>query len=302
MLQKFLKYIRYEKNYSSHTVLSYKNDLSHFESYLKAEVGGVDYANVDTDIIRNYVVVLMEQGVSARSVGRKLSALRTLFRFLIKEKVVAASPAEMVTKPKDGKTLPDFVKEAEMDILLDEEIEESGTFEGVRDKLIISVLYQTGMRRDELITLRDKDVDFFANTLKVTGKRNKQRVIPFGNELREEIRRYLDYREKEVGSVTERLFVKKDGEPLYPVLVYRIVKRELCRVSTRKKLSPHVLRHTFASVMLNNGADLDSVKELLGHASLNSTQVYTHITFEELKHNYNQAHPRAIKKGGLYGD
>lgn len=302
MLQKFLKYIRYEKNYSSHTVLSYKNDLSNFESYLKAEVGSVDYKSVDTDIIRNYVATLMDQGASARSAGRKLSALRTLFRFLIKEEVVATSPAEMVVKPKDGKTLPDFVRETEMDLLLDEEIEESNTFEGVRDKLIISILYQTGMRRDELITLCDKDVDFFANTLKVTGKRNKQRVIPFGRELREEIEQYLEYREKEVGIATERLFVKKDGEPLYPVLVYRIVKRELRKVSTREKLSPHVLRHTFASVMLNNGADLDSVKELLGHASLNSTQVYTHITFEELKHNYNQAHPRALKKGGLYGD
>lgn len=302
MLQKFIKYIRYEKGYSSHTVLSYNNDISQFEEYLLQQTGEVNHAAVDSDIIRNYVVWLMDQNVTPRSVGRKLSALRTFYKYLVKLEVIALSPAAMVAKPKESKPLPTFIKQSDMMQLLDDENEVLDDFVSLRDKLILDMLYQTGMRRAELLQLRDKDVDMSARTIKVTGKRNKQRIIPYGAKLQSLIERYLVVRGKEVGSKVETLFVRENGEPLYPMMVYRIVKAALAKVSTLSKLSPHVLRHTFASAMLNSGAEMDSVKELLGHASLTSTQVYTHITFEELKYNYNHAHPRALKKGGLYGD
>ncbi|MBR5844363.1 MAG: tyrosine-type recombinase/integrase [Bacteroidaceae bacterium] len=302
MLQKFIKYIRYEKGYSSHTVLSYNNDISQFEEYLLQQTGEVNHAAVDSDIVRNYVVWLMGQNMTPRSVGRKLSALRTFYKYLVKLDVVALSPVAMVAKPKEAKPLPSFVKQSDMAQLLEEGIEVSDDFVSLRDRLILDVLYQTGMRRAELLQLRDKDVDMSARTIKVTGKRNKQRIIPYGAKLQSSIEKYIAVRNKEVGGEVETLFVRENGEPLYPMMVYRIVKAGLAKVSTLSKLSPHVLRHTFASAMLNNGAEMDSVKELLGHASLTSTQVYTHITFEELKHNYNHAHPRALKKGGLYGD
>ena len=302
MLQKFIKYIRYEKSYSSHTVLSYNNDISQFEEYLLRQTGVVDHTMVDSDIIRNYVVWLMEQKISPRSVGRKLSALRTFYRYLLKLNVIASSPVAMVAKPKESKPLPSFVRQSDMALLLDELDVESDDFVLVRDRLILDVLYQTGMRRAELLQLKDKDVDMSARTIRVNGKRNKQRIIPYGAKLQLSIERYIEIRNKEVGREVETLFVRENGEPLYPMMVYRIVKGNLAKISTLSKLSPHVLRHTFASAMLNNGAEMDSVKELLGHASLTSTQVYTHITFEELKHNYNHAHPRALKKGGLYGD
>ena len=302
MLQKFIKYIRYEKGYSSHTVLSYNNDISQFEEYLLQQTGEVNHAAVDSDIVRNYVVWLMGQNMTPRSVGRKLSALRTFYKYLVKLDVVALSPVAMVAKPKEAKPLPSFVKQSDMAQLLEEGIEVSDDFVSLRDRLILDVLYQTGMRRAELLQLRDKDVDMSARTIKVTGKRNKQRIIPYGAKLQSSREKYIAVRNKEVGGEVETLFVRENGEPLYPMMVYRIVKAGLAKVSTLSKLSPHVLRHTFASAMLNNGAEMDSVKELLGHASLASTQVYTHITFEELKHNYNHAHPRALKKGGLYGD
>lgn len=298
----FLKYMRYEKNYSSHTVLSYRNDLKQFADYLAARTGGeADLLSADMSLVRGFVASLMEDGISARSAGRKLSSLRTFYKYLVKEGLVAASPVEGVSKPKGGKTLPVFVKQSDMDAMLDAP-ETDGSFCGVRDRLIVSILYHTGMRRAELIALRDGDVDFASNTLKITGKRNKQRIVPFGEELQRELEEYLRVRNDTVGGAACRaLFVRENGEPLYPGLVYRVVTRALGEWTTLAKCSPHVLRHTFASAMLNNGAGLDSVKELLGHDSLASTQVYTHITFEELKTSYKHAHPRAIKKGGNYG-
>lgn len=298
----FLKYMRYEKNYSSHTVLSYKNDLEQFSAYLEARTGGeVDLPSADMSLVRGFVSSLMEEGMSARTAGRKLSSLRTFYKYLIKEGRIAVSPVDSVSKPRGGKRLPVFVKQSDMDAILDAP-DADGSFCDVRDRLVVSMLYHTGMRRAELIALRDEDVDIVSMTLKVTGKRNKQRIIPFGEELKTEIEEYLRLREETTGvSSCPALFVRENGEPLYPGLVYRVVTRVLGEWTTLSKCSPHVLRHTFASAMLNNGAGLDSVKELLGHDSLASTQVYTHVTFEELKSSYKQAHPRAIKKGGYYG-
>ncbi|MEG1574264.1 MAG: tyrosine recombinase XerC [Bacteroidales bacterium] len=299
-VESFLKYIRYEKNYSSHTVLSYNNDLLQFRRYIEETTGGFDPINVDACLVRGYISLLMEEGIVPRSVGRKLSTLRTFYKYLIKMGQIKESPVATLQKPREGKRLPVFVRQTEMDDLLNEDRFPS-TFLGIRDRLILSMLYQTGMRRAELISLQDSSIDFSASIIKVTGKRDKQRIIPFGEELKVEIGDYMDIRAKEVGADVDAFFVRNDGRRLYPGLVYRIVTAALAEVTTLSKRSPHVLRHSFASAMLNNGADIDSVKELLGHNSLASTQIYTHVTFEELKKSYNQAHPRAVKKGGFYG-
>ena len=285
-IESFLRYIRYEKNFSSHTVLSYRNDLLQFvDYYVACKDERFAPKSVDQDLVRNWIVYLVEKGRMPRSISRKVSALRSFFKFLVKEGIIPFTPVQNIQLPKISKPLPAFLKEEEMDLLLDG-IDFGDDFRGVRDKLIINMFYSTGIRRGELIELRDADVDIYMSAMKVTGKRNKQRIIPFGD--------------RDVKGEHKTFFVKEDGQPLYPELVYRIVTRYLNMVSTLTKKSPHVLRHTFASAMLNNGAELNSIKELLGHSSLASTEVYTHITFEELKQSYKQAHPRAEKKGGRY--
>lgn len=228
-------------------------------------------------------------------------ALRTFYAYLQKQGVVENSPLRDITLPKIHKSLPSFVRPEEMDLLLDEKVADDD-FSALRDKLILSILYMTGIRRAELVGLLDKDVDTQAMQIKVTGKRNKQRIIPFGNELKDEIEAYRRMRRIAVGMEVPNFFVKDDGKPLYVQFVYRLVARRLGEVTTLARKSPHILRHTFASAMLNGGAGLNSVKELLGHQSIASTQIYTHITFEELKRDYKQAHPRATKKGGHYGN
>lgn len=298
-IESFLRYIRYEKNYSSHTVLSYRNDLLQFEAYyVECKAEKFSPESVDLDLVRDWVVCLVEKGVSPRSVSRKVSALRSFFKFLVKKGIISVTPIRNIQLPKMRKSLPAFLKEEEMDLLLDG-IDFGNDFRGVRDRLIINMFYSTGIRRGELIGLKDADVDISMSVMKVTGKRNKQRIIPFGEELRIQIEQYRNARDGNVGGECEFFFIKEDCKPLYPELVYRIVTRYLNMVSTLTKKSPHVLRHTFASAMLNNGAELNSIKELLGHGSLASTEVYTHITFEELKQSYKQAHPRAEKKEGV---
>ncbi|MCH5329051.1 MAG: tyrosine recombinase XerC [Coprobacter sp.] len=301
LIESFLRYIRYEKNYSFHTVLSYKNDLFQFRDFVTAETGTFAPQRVDRDLVRNWVVALVEAGETARTVSRKVSALRSFFKYLVVRKEVSDTPVRDIQLPKIRKRLPSFVKQDEMDLLLDE-VDFGDGFSAVRDRLIIAVFYSTGIRRAELIGLKDVDVDTGAATMKVTGKRNKQRIIPFGGELASLIDEYRTVRARTVGGGTADFFVRETGEPLYPQLVYRVVTRYLEAVCSLNKKSPHVLRHTFASAMLNNGAELNSVKELLGHSSLASTEVYTHITFEELKKSYKQAHPRAERKGGNYGN
>ena len=296
----FLRYVRYEKNYSSHTVLSYKRDLLQFEEYLSHLEDAVAPERAERDHVRGWAASLIETGNTARTVARKFSALRTFYHYLQKQGVVTESPMRDIVLPKIHKSLPSFVRPAEMDALLDEKVADDD-FAALRDKLILSILYMTGIRRAELIGLLERDVDTLAMQFKVTGKRNKQRIIPFGEELKTLIETYRHARRAAVGMEAPQFFVKDDGAPLYPQYVYRLVTRRLGEVTTLTHRSPHVLRHSFASAMLNDGAGLNSVKELLGHQSLASTQVYTHITFEELKRDYKQAHPRDIKKGGHYG-
>ena len=288
----FLDYLRYERNYSEKTVLAYGEDISQFKEFAQDEIGEFNPIEVKPELIREWIVSLMDKGYTSTSVNRKLSSLRSFYKFLLKRGEVVVDPLRKITGPKNKKTLPSFLKENEMNKLLDETDFGEG-FKGCRDRLIIEMFYATGMRLSELIGLDDVDVDFLASLLKVTGKRNKQRLIPFGEELKEEMRKYVDIRNEQIQKVSDAFFVKENGERLYKNLVYNLVKRNLSKVVTLKKRSPHVLRHTFATTMLNNEAELGAVKELLGHSSLATTEIYTHTTFEELKKVYKQAHPRA---------
>lgn len=288
----FLDYLRYERNYSEKTVSAYAEDILQLEEFAKEEVGEFNPAEVKSDLVREWIVSLMDKGYTSTSVNRKLSSLRSFYKYLLKQGVVEVDPLRKISGPKNKKPLPSFLKEGEMNRLLDETDFGEG-FKGCRDHLIIGMFYATGMRLSELIDLDDKDVDFSASLLKVTGKRNKQRLIPFGDELRDAMLAYVDVRNEAVSERSEAFFVRENGERLYKSLVYNLVKRNLSKVVTLKKRSPHVLRHTFATTMLNNEAELGAVKELLGHSSLATTEIYTHTTFEELKKVYKQAHPRA---------
>ncbi|NLX65883.1 MAG: tyrosine recombinase XerC [Bacteroidales bacterium] len=302
--EKFIQYLRVEKNYSSHTEISYLEDLTQFEDFIigmhRNRKGSDDNPTfdprlVDSDDIRIWMSHLMEQGITPRSVNRKLSAVRSFFRYLKKKGVLSKNPAEAVAGPKVAKRLPSFVNDSEMTKVIDDPLRYSDDFPGHRDRFLIELLYLTGMRRAELITLKDSDIDFSACTLRVTGKRNKQRIIPFSDTTKEKIKEYMAVRDAEIENKSPFLFVKEDGEPLYPKLVYNVIHNHLNSIPTLAKKSPHVLRHSFATEMLNNGAEINAVKELLGHSSLASTEVYTHVTFEELKKAYQHAHPRAKK-------
>ena len=292
LIESFLQYLQYEKNYSSHTVEGYRDDLFQFKQFICGEET-FNPKEVDALIIRRWIVFLMEKGYSPLSVNRKLSSLKSFFKYLCRYNHIETSPVKKVVGPKTSKPLPHFIKEKEMDNLFSY-MDGDNSFEGVRDRAILDVFYTTGIRCAELVGLKDEDIDFNAGLIKVTGKRNKQRLIPFSDKLKETILTYLSGRQEEVESVFDGcLFVRKNGKSLSNSIVYEIVKKRLAEIPNLSKRSPHVLRHTFATSMLNSGADLNAVKELLGHASLSSTEVYTHTTFEELKKTYHQAHPRA---------
>lgn len=288
----FLDYLRYERNYSEETITAYRNDICQFELFSKEEGEELALSDVSTDLVREWIVSLMEKGYTSTSINRKLSSLRSFYKFLLRKGEVDIDPLRKIIPPKNKKKLPSFLRENEMDKLLDETDFGEG-FKGCRDRVIISVFYATGMRLSELIGLDDEDVDFSVSLIKVTGKRNKQRLIPFGEELKNLMMEYRELRNKEVLMQSSAFFVRDTGERLSRIIVERLVKRHLSKVVTLKKRSPHVLRHTFATTMLNHDATLGAIKELLGHESLTTTEVYTHTTFEELKKVYNSAHPRA---------
>ena len=300
LIESFLDYLRYERNYSDKTVLAYSEDIKQLQKFAQEEYGKFDPLEVESELIREWIVSLMDQGYTSTSVNRKLSSLRSFYKYLLRQGEVTVDPLRKIAGPKNKRSLPVFLKESEMNKLLDDTDFGEG-FKGCRDHLIIEMFYATGMRLSELIGLDDKDVDFSAAFLKITGKRNKQRLIPFGDELRDLMLGYINVRNEKVQERSGAFFIRENGERLYKNLVYNLVKRNLSKVVTLKKKSPHVLRHTFATTMLNNDAELGAVKELLGHESLATTEIYTHTTFEELKKVYKQAHPRALKKGGKYG-
>jgi integrase/recombinase XerC len=286
----FLEYLRYERNYSKETESAYRVDLLQFEKF--ARECELQLKEVNPNTVREWIVQMMDKGVTASSINRKLSALRSFYKYLLKQGEVSADPMTKISGPKKKKPLPVFVKEKEMDRLLDD-IDFEDSFRGRRDKLIIQLFYETGMRLAELVGLNDADVDFGAKVIKVTGKRNKQRIIPYGDELAEAMQNYLEERSQTVQTPSGAFITKENGERIPRSNVQNIVRENLSKVTTVKKRSPHVLRHTFATSMLNHQAELGAIKELLGHESLATTEVYTHTTFEELKKAYNQAHPRA---------
>lgn len=293
-MQKFLDYLRFEKRSSEHTVEAYRVDLQQFSEYLQVEEGNPDILRATSADIRSWMIQLMEEGVTARSINRKVSALRAFYRYHLKMKDVAVNPTEVITAPKLSKRLPQFVEEREMDTLFQAELF-PGDFEGKRDQLIIELFYVTGMRLSELIGIRRGDIDLYDGSVKVLGKRNKERIIPFSPRVKVIITDYLKlFDEKYAGNPKNSfIFVAQNGNKIYPKAVYRIVRKYLDLVTTIDKRSPHVLRHTFATQMLNHGADINAIKEILGHSSLAATQVYTHNSIEKLKNIYNQAHPRA---------
>ncbi len=289
----FVRYLSFERRYSAHTIKSYSIDLTQFEKFLNSLGNNTKVTQIDDRVIRDWVILLLKEKISARSVNRKLTTLKTFFRFLQREGEIEKNPTDKVFSPKTDKNLPVFIEERQMDTLLDD-IEFPSNYEGTRDKLIIQLFYNTGMRLSELIGLTDSSINHYDCTIKVIGKRNKERLIPITKELDNDIQLFIQIRNHSISrSENDKSFILTEkGTKLYPKLVYRIVSRYLNQITTIQKKSPHILRHTFATHMLNHGADLNAIKELLGHANLTATQVYTHNTFEKLKKTYKQTHPR----------
>lgn len=293
MVEQFLDYMRYERGQSALSVESYGNDLRCFEQYLKGRDETLTIATADTDLIRGWMEEMMDKGNRSTTVNRRLSALRSFYRFALSHGLVSHDPAHGLRGPKKERPLPQFLKEREMDELLDGDAGNGDAFKSVCVHTIIMVFYETGIRISELVGLDDADVDTATRQLKVTGKGNKQRIVPFGTELAEAIQRYRELRARLDVTDAKAMFVTEKGARVKDSQVRYEVKKELSKVSTLKKRTPHVLRHTFATAMLNHGAGIESIKKLLGHESVSTTEIYTHTTFEQLKRVYKQAHPRA---------
>lgn len=292
MIEEFLDYLRYERNRSPLTVKNYGDDLRAFYVFFKSLDDHLSWQSVDADIVRDWMESMMDKGNNATSVNRRLSALRSFYRFALSRHLVDRDPAHNIEGPKTNKPLPQFLKESEMNRLLDD-MEWGNSFNNVRARTIIIVFYETGIRLSELIGLDDVSIDMETCEIKVTGKGDKQRVVPFGSEMLSALKDYVAVRDSSVIRNCEAFFVTGKGTRMRPDTVRAEVSRCLSAVSTLKKKSPHVLRHTFATAMLNNGAGIESVRKLLGHESASTTEIYTHTTFEQLKRVYEEAHPRA---------
>jgi len=291
MVDSFIKYLKFEKRYSAKTVLAYETDLQQFQTFLNSEFDKVPSQEANHGLVRSWIVNLVESGIDAVSVNRKIACLRSYFKFLIKQEIVAQDPMAKIKILKTKKKLPHFVQEGEMVAVLDRT--DFGTdFNTLRDQLMLELLYGTGMRLSEMINLKDSSVNLSDRTLRVVGKRNKERVIPFPSSLTQLIEGYRKIRNREVEIKDDTFIVMKTGSPIYPMMVNRVVKKYLKQSNVEKK-SPHVLRHTYATHLLNKGAEINAVKDLLGHSSLAATQVYTHNSMEKLKKVFDQAHPKA---------
>ena len=292
MLSDFVNYLRNERNYSEQTIVYYERSNQEFQDYFKFMDATLSWTSIDKDVVRMWMESLMDQGEAAGTVNKKLSALRAFFRYLLRKKIITVNPMATIKGPKKEKPLPMFVRESEMNKLLDQYTAVTIDYEQLLARTIVLMLYETGMRRAEFLGLKDKDIDFTTHQIKVTGKRDKQRIIPFGNELEEAAKEYMKVRDEEFPEHPDAFLISKRGNKLNESAFGQIVKQQLSLVTSIKKRSPHVLRHSFATAMLNNGANIESVQKILGHQSLETTQVYTHTTFEQLKKAYAKAHPR----------
>ena len=288
----FLNYLRNECNRSVCTVELYETILRQFELYFREKDCQLSWISIDGDVIRDWMELQMDKGKSAATVNLYLSAVRSFFRFALSRNLVDKDPAHAICGPRKDKPLPMFLRESEMEYLLNQD-KWDDSFSSLRARTILLLFYECGLRLAELIALDDKDIDFRSMQLKVTGKRDKQRIVPFGEELSQELGNYIQSRDEKLERVCDALFVNDRGSRISRNQVYNLVRKHLSEATTMMKRSPHVLRHTFATNMMNHGAGLESIKMLLGHESLNTTEVYTHTTFEQLKRVYNNAHPRA---------
>lgn len=292
IIQPFLDYLKFEKRYSLHTTRAYHDDLTQFFNYLQTQFGGVIIAEVTAPLVRSWLASLRDEKLTGKSISRKLSSLKSFFKYQIRTGVVATSPMANLTPPKTAKRLPNYVEQKDIDTLLND-VTFPDTWHGRTDKLLISIFYNTGMRLSELVNLKENHIDTGNKTVKVLGKGNKERIIPVSESLTDAMLAYQGAKRNEPDFDTEYLLVNDKGRKLYPKYVYRVVRHYLHQVTTLSKRSPHVLRHTFATHLTNNGAGLNPVKELLGHASLASTQVYTHNSIEKLKSVHKKAHPKS---------
>ncbi len=291
VLGDFLKYLQYEKRYSKHTLTAYENDILQYQAFLTQD--NKTFTIATHKDIRLWTISLMDNQIEARSINRKISSIRSFYKYALKEGEIAENPVVKVQSPKTAKKLPVFISEQKMDALLDSG-EFADTFEGVRDKLVIELLFATGIRLNELLTLKQRDFLPIEKTIKVLGKRNKERIIPLNVTVLNCLSHYIEVKKtEEFKCEGDVLIVTAKGQPAYSKLIYRIVKKYLEKISTQTKKSPHILRHSFATSLLNNGADINAIKDLLGHANLAATQVYTHSSIERLKSIYKQAHPKA---------
>ncbi|WP_158995421.1 tyrosine-type recombinase/integrase [Mucilaginibacter sp. L196] len=294
-LARFIQYIQFEKRYSPHTVSAYQSDLDQFIRFLNTTEETITHpSEITHHLIRNWMVAMMSEDITARSITRKIATLRKYFKFLLQEGIITHNPASKINTPKSPKNLPVVVEDAKLTQMLDDNEVFGHDFKGVRDKLVIETLFGTGMRLAELLGVKETDINIYEGTVKVLGKRNKQRIIPINNELKLLISEYLELKKNQnFNNNSLTLLVTDKGADAYPKLIYLIVQKYLSYISTQNKKSPHVLRHTFATSLLNRGADLNAIKELLGHANLSATQIYTHNSVERLKSIYKQAHPKA---------
>lgn len=291
LIDSFLQYLKTEKRFSHHTCRAYQSDLSQFQHFLSNQYAIDDLRKVDHHLVRNWLVEIVDSGLGNRSTNRKLSSLKAFYRFLLKNGEINKNPLSKIQSPKVSKRLPQFVEEKKMEVIPDQDL---GDFKSLRSFLIVEFLYSTGMRQSELIQLKISDIDRRDLTVKILGKRSKERIVPIRPDLIALIDKYILLRNELPESCDHSFLIVTDqGNKAYPKLIYRSVVGLLGEVTTQEKKSPHVLRHTYATHLLNNGADLNAVKELLGHSNLSATQVYTHNTFEKLKTIYKQAHPRA---------
>lgn len=288
-VESFLNYLRFQKRYSQHTITAYRNDIESFFIYLSDEYDTPDIKNINAPIIRSWLATLKGDDMTAKSINRKISALRSFFKYLMRQETIETTPMSIITAPKIGKRLPVYVEEKDLQTLFSH-VEFPEGRQGETERLILQLFYNTGMRISELINLKEKQVDYSYSHIKVLGKGNKERIVPVNNELLNQVLQYIKNRPI---PTAENVFVNEKGKPLYAKQVYNIVKKYLLLVTTVNKKSPHILRHSFATHLTNNGADLNAIKELLGHSSLAATQVYTHNSIEKLKDVYKKAHPKA---------